>query len=415
MPPHLPTTHEPLSSPADSPRTARMRRDTLFVGLGLVLIAGCDGQAAGAGLAKATAQPPAPVEIAAIEHGPIVLRRVFSGTLEAVAEVQIAPRIPGHLERLAVDIGDHVERGQVIAWLDDDELQQSVAQAEADVAVAQANESESESSAELARRELRRLVQLHTDGVASEAALDSSRTAAVASDAAVTVAKARVMRARAALEMARLRLLQTRILADWDEPSVVRDDAPAEPEATRVIAERYVDVGSLVNASTPIVSIVSLDPIIAVVFIPERDYARVAVGQEATLNTDAYAGETFLGHVARIAPVFRRTTRQVRVELEIVNADERLKPGMFVRATLDLARDEDATIVPYAALTTRNDVRGVFVLPPDSDSVRWTPVTIGLREGTRVQISAPGLVGSVVTLGQELCDDGSRVTTPGAR
>ncbi|MEM9382831.1 MAG: efflux RND transporter periplasmic adaptor subunit [Planctomycetota bacterium] len=359
-----------------------------------------------------TATPAAPVEVAAVERGPIALRRVFSGTLEASAEVQVSPRIPGHLERLAVDIGDTVTRGTVIAWLDDDELQQAVAQSEADLAVARATLQEAQASAELSSRELERLTKLRKDGVASESSVDSARTAAVARDAMVTVGEARVLRAEAALEAARLRLEQTRIVADWDEPPASLDDGPAEPETTRVVAERYVDEGVVVGVSTPLLQIVSLEPIVAVVFVPERDYARLGVGQRATLTTDAYPRETFTGHVARIAPVFRRTTRQVRVELEVENSDLRLKPGMFVRALLELDREDEVTVVPYAALTTRGDVEGLFVLPPGSDAVRWTPVETGIREGDRIQVSSSGVVGHVVTLGQELCDDGTRVTTP---
>ncbi|MEM1450535.1 MAG: efflux RND transporter periplasmic adaptor subunit [Planctomycetota bacterium] len=402
--------------PTHSRRRPSAPRTVATIGLAAAaaLAAGC-GAGSSDGTVRAagpSAPAPAPVEVAAVERGPIALLRVFSGTLEASAEVQVSPRIAGHLERLAVDIGDRVTRGTVIAWLDDDELQQAVAQSEADLAVARATLSEAQASAELSARELERLTKLRDDGITSESSIDSARTAAVARDAMVTVGEARVQRAEAALEAARLRLEQTRIVADWDEPPSTLDDGPAEPEAARVVAERFVDEGVVVGISTPLVSIVSLTPMIAVVFVPERDYSRLQVGQQASLTTDAYPGETFVGRVARIAPVFRRTTRQVRVELEIENADQRLKPGMFVRALLELAREDEVTVVPYAALTTRGDVTGLFVLPPSSDVVRWTPVETGIREGDRIQVSSAGVVGHVVTLGQELCDDGTRVTTP---
>ncbi|MEM6675012.1 MAG: efflux RND transporter periplasmic adaptor subunit [Planctomycetota bacterium] len=381
----------------------------------LALVACSDAGASGrAPVGGGPATVPAAVEAVPIERGTITLRRVFNGTLEASARVQIAPRIAGHLERLTVDIGDPIGHGEVIAWIDDDELVQAVAQAEADLAVASAGRDEAEASSQLAERSLERVTQLRTEGVTSESQFDSARASSVAARAAVQVAEARVLRAEAALESARVRLQRTRIFAEWDEPERLRADAPAEPVPTRVVAERFVDEGTIVNAQTPIVSIVSLQPIVAVVFIPERDYARLAIGQDADLTTDAYPGETFSGRVARIAPVFRSTTRQVRIELEIANDDLRLKPGMFVRSTLELARDEEATIVPYAALTTRRDERGVFVLPPGESNVRWVPVEMGLREDDRIQVRGSGLVGRVVTLGQELCDDGSRVTTPDA-
>ncbi|NIR30343.1 MAG: HlyD family efflux transporter periplasmic adaptor subunit, partial [Gammaproteobacteria bacterium] len=70
---------------------------------------------------------------------------------------------------------------------------------------------------------------------------------------------------------------------------------------------------------------VELDPITAVFYVTERDYARLKPGQEAALSTDAYPGESFSGRIVRIAPVFRESTRQARVELRVANPDLRLK------------------------------------------------------------------------------------------
>ncbi|MCA9000997.1 MAG: efflux RND transporter periplasmic adaptor subunit, partial [Planctomycetes bacterium] len=119
--------------------------------------------------------------------------------------------------------------------------------------------------------------------------------------------------------------------------------------------------------------------------------------------------------LARIAPVFSRATRQVRVELEIENADLRLKPGMFVRAELELDRAENATLVPFAALTERSGIQGVFTFDGGAGTVHWTPVKTGIREGASIQLLDAKLAGQVVTLGQELCDEGSKVVVPEAQ
>lgn len=383
--------------------------------LALCFAASCAPQAApGAAPRGDGTKRAAPVEVAEIQIGPLTERRVFTGTLEASAEVVVAPRVAGNVERLPVDIGDPVENGQVIAWIDDDELVQAVAQAEADLAVGQASLEEAEASASLATRVLARQAQLQKDGIASSAELESAEAADAASRAMVAVAKARVVRSEAALETARVRLGQTRIVAEWEPTAApggrgAGDGAGATEGPSRFIAERFVDVGSIVNSSTPLVSLVALDPIIAVVFVPERDFSRLAVDQRATFTTDAYPGQSFSGRVARIAPVFRRSTRQVRVELEVQNADLRLRPGMFVRATLELDHADEATIVPVDALITREGIEGVFVLPSGARTVRWAPVRRGLQEGDLVQVLGDGLSGAVVTLGQELCEDGSEV------
>lgn len=343
----------------------------------------------------------APVAVGAIEHGPIVFRRTFSGTLEATAEFVVAPKIGGRVQRLAVDLADQVTRGQAVAALDDREYVQDVAQAEADLAVARANLAEANSTLDIADRELARIEKLRGDGVASESQLDSARTAQLASNARVEVAKAQLQRAESSLESARIRLDYTQVNAEWNEGS---DE--------RVVAERFVDEGDTVSANTPLLAIVELSPITGTLFVTERDYGQIDVAQVAEITTDAFPGEVFIGHVARISPVFRQESRQARVELRIENPEQRLKPGMFIRVTLELARVDDAVIVPEAAIAKRGETTGVFVVDEGQKRVTWRPVAIGLQEGERVQVQGEGLTGRVVTLGQQLLDDGSRITIP---
>jgi multidrug efflux pump subunit AcrA (membrane-fusion protein) len=106
------------------------------------------GKGAGAAL-------PAPVEVAAVSRGPLTLRRTFNGTLKARAEFMVAPKVAGRIEKIFVNLADQVERGQVVAELDNDEYVQAVAQARADLAVARANLAEAKSALEQAEREFR--------------------------------------------------------------------------------------------------------------------------------------------------------------------------------------------------------------------------------------------------------------------
>jgi RND family efflux transporter MFP subunit len=345
-----------------------------------------------------------PVEVAAVERGPIELRRSFTGTLEAHAEFAVAPKVSGRVEEIAVDLADTVRRGQLVAQLDDDEHQQAVAQAQADLAVAVANLAEAHSLLEIAERELERVDKLRERGVSSESQRDAAKADQLARRAHVEVSEAQLKRAEAALETARIRLGYTRVTADWRGG----DDA-------RVVAERFVDEGDTVAANAPLLRIVELNPITAVFSVTERDYALLHPGQSAVLGTDAYAGETFQGRILRIAPVFRESVRQARVELRVDNPELRLKPGMFVRATLVLERVDEATVVPEQALTTRDGHSGVFAVSPDGGSVRWRPVQVGIRAGDRVQVVAEGLTRRVVTLGQQLLDDNSPVSVASAR
>ena len=345
----------------------------------------------------------APVEVAPIERGTIVLQRTFSGALEAPAQFLVAPKVSGRVERLAVNLSDTVKRGQLVAELDNAEYVQAVTQAKAELAVAEANLAEADSALQIANRDLERVTQLRQRGVASESNLDTARANQLARQAQLEVAKAGVTKAQAALEAARIRLGYTKISADWSD------------EGSRVVAERFVDEGETVAANAPLLRIVELDPLTAVIFVSETDYRRLQPGQEVSLTTDAYPNETFSGKIARIAPVFRESTRQARVEVTAANPGQRLKPGMFVRATVELGRASDALIVPEQALTTRNDRSGVFVVNAAGTSVSWREVTPGIRAEGRAQLLEQGgadLSGRVVTLGQQLLADGSAIVIP---
>ena len=350
---------------------------------------------------ESQARPPAPVEVAPIERGTIALKRTFSGALEAIAEFVVAPKVAGRVEQLTVDISDSVKRGQVVAWLDDAEFAQAVALADADLAVAEANLVAAKSALEIAERALERVGLLRTREMATETEFDAAQAEQQARQAQLAVALAQITRAESVRETARIRLGYTKVTAGWTGGN-----------EERVVAERFVDEGETVGANTPLLSIVELDPVTGVIFVPERDYARMHDGQAVVLATDAYPGEEFPARIERIAPVFRQTTRQARVELTVENRDQRLKPGMFIRATVVLERLEDAVIVPYAALTERQDRTGLFLVDAAGMRVSWREVEVGIREEDRVQITGDGLEGRVVTLGQQMVDDGSLITIP---
>ncbi|MCB2146274.1 MAG: efflux RND transporter periplasmic adaptor subunit [Deltaproteobacteria bacterium] len=349
----------------------------------------------------AKALRPVPVQVAAIEHGPIALQRTFSGELEALTEFVVAPKVSGRVERVLVNIADQVKRGQVVAELDNDEYVQAVAQAQADLEVARANLSEAGSALEIANREYKRSESLFKRGIASDSEFDAAGQDQMAKQAQVKVAAAQVAKALSSLETANIRLGYTQVTAGWTNGN-----------EHRVVAERYMDEGQTVAANAPLLLIVELNPIVGVVFVTERDYANLSAGQLVSLTTDAYPGESFTGRIDRIAPVFRKSTRQARIEMTIDNPQHRFKPGMFIRATVVLSQLAEATIVPEQALTIRDDRDGVFIVSEDGRSVSWREVTIGIRDGERVQVDGEGLSGRVVTLGLQLVKEGSSITIP---
>lgn len=339
-----------------------------------------------------------PVEVARIQRGPIALRRTFSGELEAKAAFVVAPKVSGRVQRIFVNIADPVAQGQIVAELDNAEYVQAVAHARADLEVARAELSGAVSALEIVDREFKRTDSLLKRGIASDSEYDAARQDQLARQAELKVAAAEVTKAESSLETARIRLGYTKVTAGWTDGG-----------RHRVVAERYVDEGQTVAANAPLLLIVELQPIVGVIFVTEREYAHLKPGQPVSLATDAYPGRQYTGFIDRIAPVFRKSTRQARVEMTIDNLQNQLKPGMFIRGTVVLAREPDATLVPEQALTVRDDQTGVFVVSADGRSAAWRAVDVGIREDGRVQVAGDGLSGRVVVLGQQLIDDGSLI------
>lgn len=351
--------------------------------------------------AKKKTKKPAAVAVAPVVIGNIELRRSFSGTLEAPAAFVVSPRVAGRIEKLSIDIGDVIKRGQVVAELDSAEFVQAVARAKAEAAVAEAKIALAKSAVKVAEKELKRSQKAFTRGVITEADRDQAEAVSLNSKAALKVAEAELVVAQEALKMAQLRLNYTQVTATWT--------GGAEQ---RVVSERFVDVGNIVTSNSSLISVVQITPIHGVTFVTERDYGRVRIGQKVDLSTDAYPGETFHGTVLRIAPIFRQSSRQARVELSIANDQGKLKPGLFIRAKVVLERREQVKIVPNSALSKRRNQQGLFVLSDDAQSVSWLPVKVGIRQGQRLEIISDALSGQVVTLGQHLIQDGSKVVVP---
>ncbi len=344
-------------------------------------------------------RPPAPVEVASVETGPIRALRTFSGALEARSDFMVSPKIGGRLEAMLVDIGDPVERGAVVARLDDAEYQQALAQAEAELLVAKANHAEAQSALDIATRAIERTQTLSDRGVASAAELDAARSELLAREAGVEVQQAQIIRAEAAVEAARIRLGYAAVKALW-----------ADEDKSRVVAERFVDEGQTVTANTPLLQIVDIDPLSGIFFVTEKEYGHLKIGQQVDVRTDAYPDQVFTGEIERIAPVFQENSRQARVEIAVPNSDQRLKPGMFIRANVEVRRVEQATIVPAEAIVTRADTKGIFLVAPDGLHALWRPVTTGIRDEKRVQVMGDRFGGQVITLGQQLIEDGSAIT-----
>lgn len=385
-----------------------MKKKTILIGIAAVFVILIGWQVyqkafkSSGGPNREPMTPPVAVEITAVKKATIRDVGNFTGSLIPKSKFTIAPKISGRLEKLMVNIGDRVKRGQLIAVLDDEEYSQQVIQAQADLKVAQANLEESLSSLNVAERELARVQELHKKGIAADSELDSAKGLYTAQGSRQKVALAQVANKEAALKAAQVRLSYTKISASWETEGDIR-----------LVGERFVDEGAMLMVNTPILSILEIDPLIAVIHITDKDYFRIKKDQSAIIGTDALPGKSVPGKIARIAPLLQETSREARIEIEFPNQEELFKPGMFINAQIEYTMHADTTVVPVSAVVKRDNQQGIFLADIENRKAQFVPVKIGIADSELAEIVEPrAFSGFVVTMGQHLLVDGSPIILP---
>jgi RND family efflux transporter MFP subunit len=300
-----------------------------------------------------------------------------------------------------VDIGDRVESGQLLAQLDADEYSLARDRAAHNVQLAEAQYAEAQANLDLAKSDMARQASLSEKRIVTQSDFETAENKLKQAEARHLVAQSQLSANKSQLKDAELTLSYTRVSAVWPEGGA------------RYVAERLADEGALLTPNTPVVSIVSLDPLIVVVEVIENDYPKIKMGQEAELRTEAWPGEVFTGRVIRIAPVLSDTSRQARVELEVANPDLRLKPGMFAAVLFVFKETGQVWSVPQDVPFRRTDGFVIFVADPASSTVKMLPVNLGLVDQGRVElIDSPPIDGPIVVLGQHLLEDGQGYKLP---
>lgn len=325
----------------------------------------------------------------------------YSGSLTARSSYIVAPKVAGQLSRLHVNIGQTVSKGQIIAELDDRIYLQELDKAVAAVAIARANAEQTADALLQSEKDLADQRELLAKNFISQNEFNQANSAFVANRSRNNVAKASLQSALAAKNAAEIQLSYTKIKADWHGGS-----------NTRVVGERFADEGAMLSAGAAVVSVLDISSLIAVISVIEKDYTRIKTGQSAVIEADAWPLDKFSGKIARLAPLLQESSRQARVEVEVTNPGQKLKPGMFVRVAITYGTKKNVTAVPSSAIYKYKDKEGVFSVNPADGKASFIAVKKGIVSRDFVEIVSPELSGIVVTLGQDLLEDGKAIALP---
>ena len=353
-----------------------------------MVILGCK-----AGSSEAKAIPALKARIVAVEKRD--LRRDVSsvGSLFAFDEVAVSSEIEGRVDKVFVDLGDHVSAGQALVQVSPVELGLARDQQQASLQATRAKLGLVEGAEDVrdprqaaeaqraaadlddAQSKYRRAKSLFDEGLIPKGTLDEAEAKFHSARAAYDMSLQSVENLRAELRQRKAGYaLAEKKLGD----SVIR--APFSGQ----VKERTVVAGQNLRVQTPVMVIVRVDPLRVRLKVPEKVAAWISIGQAVRVEVEAFPGKAFTGTVARMSPSVDAQTRTLEVEALLNNADGRLKPGFFAKATIASNQVDSALMVPEAAVRYLFGVYKIFTVR--DNKLHEQEVKLGERSGDDVEI-----------------------------
>jgi multidrug resistance efflux pump len=363
------------------------------------------------------------VDVAPVTQGLIEEKIIRTGDIAPNAQVTIFSKVQGWVGKINVREGDLVKTGQVLVTLDSREAEAAVAQAQASLEAGrarlkqvqatseetvQSQIQQTKANMELAQADLKRAQELQEKNFIARQQLDEARmkynVAKANYDLAlnsirqktwendIALAEAQVNQAKATLEFNKAQLANLIILSPMNGG----------------ITKRYVDPGTMVKDTTPILTLMDFTEMKMVVNVIEREFIYLQKGQPVKITVTAFPDRVFTGRIEVITPALELQSRTAEIQISIPNPDFVLKPGMFGRAEVILRSNPQAVLVPIQSLFTEVDKDFVFVLKENKTFRR--AVRKGVVRDTVVEILqgvSPGE--QVVTAGHLSLKDGTQV------
>lgn len=284
----------------------------------------------------------------------------FTANVQADVTNNIAPQAPVRIRKICVEVGQRVSQGQTLVLLDNNSLERLKLQLDN------------------TEREFSRVDELYKVGGCSKSAWEQ---------------------AQSGLEVLRQQY-----------QNLVENTRLVSP-CSGVVTKRNYDNGDLYNGQVPVLVVEKTSPVKILINVNEQYYSQVKVGMPVeNITLDAYPGQTFQGKVSLVYPSLDATTRTFPVEVRIANNDQRVRPGMFARVTLNFGT-KNRVMLPDQSVVKQTGSGEQFVYVVNADStVTHKSVVLGRRLGAEYEaVSGVNDGETVVVFGQSLLNDGHKV------
>ena len=307
-----------------------------------------------------------PVEVAEVTTGAITSYISATANLVAEDQVKVLSEAEGRVERLLVEEGDMVSKGQMLAVLVQDEAKIAL--------------SKVELKASNAKAALDRAKGTHEQGLISAEAYD----------------KLKMEFEVASQEVAEAEWLLAK--------TVIRAPFSA------CVTERFITQGQHLRPGDELFTVADYNPLVARIYLPESDVLELEEGREVRIALAANTKVSFAGRIRQIAPVVDTATGTVKVTVEAVQPPSGVRPGAFVSIGIVREQHPSALLLPRESVI--RELRAAHVFISEDGTAVKKAVELGLEEGDLVEVISGVAEGdNVVVAGQGALDDGQKIKT----
>ncbi|MFQ5737532.1 MAG: efflux RND transporter periplasmic adaptor subunit [Acidobacteriota bacterium] len=347
-----------------------------------------------------------PVELAVAATGEISSYVTATANVRALRDVDILSQSEGRVEEMAVEEGDFVRKGQLLCRLDDRQLQiqlrsaqQKLAQAGFQSEKAESRRAKAQTQIRNSRDELNRYEKLYAAKLVSqrEVAQQRYRIDELTHDERTSAYETRELGHRidelqAEIAQVHLQIAQTRIRAPF----------------SGLITERAIDLGQTVRKLDRLFKLGDFSPLLADVFVSEREAQLVHPGQAASVSLGVDRAQQLKGRVVRISPIVDQSTGTVKITIELGQGDDLFKPGAFVQVDIQTDTHSQSVLIPKRAIIEEDGQQYVFVAEDEKTSRQ--KVTLGYESNGQVEVLEGLSSGQkVVVAGQGGLKEGSKI------
>lgn len=311
------------------------------------------------------------VEMARVESRPLARTVPLTAELWPYLQTDIEARVPGYVEKVFVDRGSVVHRGQLLIQLSAPEMSSQTNAAEAALHQAEAELSQAQAQAAAAASTAEKLADAaKTPGAVAGNELIQGQKQKEAADALVVNRKAAVKTAEEQLKATKDMQGYLHVVAPFDG----------------IITERLVHPGMMVNAGgqSPLLKLQQVSRLRLVVPVPESYVGSIARGKTVTFHVPARPGKNFTGTIARIPQALNPQSRSMMVELDVINRDGTLAPGMYPTVDWPVASAEEVLFVPTSSVVVTTE--RTFVVTSQNGHAHWIDVKKGNVSGDQVSV-----------------------------